>query len=278
MTTHRFMRRIAFACFAFVVAQSAGSKACERMAPWSRLSGTAEQALTPLPLSLLAGSAVPPLVMAPSGADYRLRLVSQRDLHGSPNAEPVSVWTPFVLPVVVAGVDGVAHLSDHCETARATSAMLQAMGITFALVSGLKVVTGRSWPAGGLDPKAPDYLQHPEFARRFNWFSWNNGTSWPSGHTAIMVAAATALSTVEYGRSWLGYAAYAAAAGVAAGMWLGDHHWMSDIISGGLIGVAVGRSAGLAFRDDADQKSAATWTLLPIYAGSTKGLQVVTRW
>ena len=273
-----WMRHASFITLTCLAAVSTPSQACDRAAPWSRLSGTADQALTPLPLSLLAGSAVPPLVMAPSGADYRLRLVSQRDLHGSPNAEPISVWTPFVLPVIVAGVDGVADLSDHCEMARASSAMLQAMGITFALVSGLKVVTGRSWPAGGLNPKAPDYLQHPESARRFNWFSWSNGTSWPSGHTAIMVAAATALSTVEYGRSWLGYAAYAASAGVAAGMWLGDHHWMSDIISGGLMGVAVGRSSGLAFRDEADQRATAAWTLLPIYTGSTKGLQVVARW
>ena len=272
------MWRWIFACVALLQAVANHARACESMAPWSRLSGTADRALSPLPLSLIAGSAVPPLVMAPSGADYRLRLISQRDLHGSPNAEPISVWTPFVLPVVVAGVDVVAHVSNGCETARASSAMLQAMGISFVLVTSMKVITGRSWPAGGLDPKTPGYLEHPEFARRFNWFSWNNGTAWPSGHTAIMVAAATALSTVEYGRSWLGYAAYAASAGVAAGMWLGDHHWMSDIISGGLIGVAVGRSVGLAFRDDSDKSASATWMLLPIVTGSAQGLQVVANW
>ncbi len=268
----------ALAAFAIVEATAFPSRACERMAPWSRLSETAGQVATPLPLSLVAGSVVPPLVLAPTGADYQLRLFSQRDLHGEPNAEPVSVWAPFVLPVVVAGVDIFAAASGHCETVRPASAMLQAMGISFALVTGLKVITGRSWPSGGLDPRAPDYLQHPESARRFNWFSWKNGYAWPSGHTAIMLSAATALSTVEFGRSWLGYAAYGASAGVALGMWLGDHHWVSDIVSGGLLGVAIGRSVGLAFREDAENQTTQSWAVLPFFAGTARGIQAATSW
>jgi membrane-associated phospholipid phosphatase len=266
------------AVFTLLELASHHSHACERMAPWSRLAETANQVSSPLPLSLVAGSAVPPLLMAPTGADYRLRLFSQRDLHGVPNAEPISVWTPFVFPVVVAGVDAIAAASNHCETVRPASAMLQAMGVSFVLVTTLKVVTGRSWPSGGLDPHAPDYLQHPESARRFNWFSWKNGYAWPSGHTAIMLSAATALSTVEFGRSWLGYAAYAASAGVALGMWLGDHHWVSDIVSGGLLGVAIGRSVGLAFREDAPKTSADNWVAMPFFVGTARGIQATTSW
>ncbi len=266
------------AVFVILEAVPIQSRACERVAPWSRLPDTAEHVATPLPLSLIAGSAVPPLLMAPTGADYKLRLVSQRDLHGEPNAEPISVWTPFVLPVVVAGVDVFAYTSNQCETVRPASAMLQAMGISFVLVTGLKVFTGRSWPSGGLDPKAPDYLQHPEFAHRFNWFSWKNGYAWPSGHTAIMFAASTALSTVEFGRSWVGYAAYTASAGVALGMWLGDHHWASDIVSGGLLGAAIGRSVGLAFREDAENSSGENWVILPIVTGTSRGFQAATSW
>jgi membrane-associated phospholipid phosphatase len=254
------------------------SWACDRAAPWSRLSDTIEQSASPLPLTLVAGAIVAPAAMSPTGADHQLRLFSQRDLHGRANAEPVSVYTPFVLPVVLVGVDVAAFASNSCETARPASAMLQAMGITIGVVTGLKFVTGRTWPSGGLDPNAPGYLNHPEFAKRFNWFSWKNGTAWPSGHTAVMVAAATALSTVEYGRSWLGYLAYGAAAGVAAGMWLGDHHWMSDIISGGLFGVAIGRSVGLAFRDKPEQPTTSQWAIVPWYTGTLTGVQALTLW
>jgi membrane-associated phospholipid phosphatase len=215
--------------------------------------------------------------MAPTGADYQLRLVSQRDLHGRPNAESISVYTPFVLPLVLVGIDVVAISTNQCETARPTSAMLQAMGVTFALVTSLKFVTGRTWPSGGRDPNAPDYLNHPESARSFHWFSFTNGYAWPSGHTAVMFAAATALSTVEYGRSWLGYVAYGAAAGVAAGMWLGDHHWASDILSGGLLGVALGRSVGLAFREDKAENSA-RWVVVPWTIGTTRGIQAMANW
>jgi membrane-associated phospholipid phosphatase len=281
---HRFFQgQISFSyqtisVFVILETTAVQSRACERMAPWSRLTDTAEQVASPLPLSLIAGSAVPPLLLAPTGADYQLRLISQRDLHGKPNAEPISVWAPFVLPVVVAGVDVFAYASNQCEAVRPASAMLQAMGISLVLVTGLKVIAGRSWPSGGLDPKAPDYLQHPENAHRFSWFSWKNGDAWPSGHTAIMFSAATALSTVELGRSWLGYAAYTASAGVALGMWLGDHHWVSDIVSGGLLGVAIGRSVGLAFRDSAAPDGAANWLIVPYATGTDRGLNFAAVW
>ena len=113
-----------------VDALTAQSKACEGIAPWSRLPSTAEHTASPLPLSLVAGAVAAPLIMAPTGADYQLRLVSQRDLHGRPNAESISVYTPFVLPLVLVGVDVVAISTNQCETARPTSAMMQAMGVT----------------------------------------------------------------------------------------------------------------------------------------------------
>jgi membrane-associated phospholipid phosphatase len=248
------------------------------MAFWSRLPDTASEFASPLPLALFSGALVPPLTMAPTGADYRLRLFAMHDLYGKPNAEPVSVWTPFVTPVIVLGVNIVALSANQCEVARPSSAMLQAMGLSFAVVTSLKFVTGRTWPSGGLDPRAPDYYEHPESARRFNWFSWNHGYAWPSGHTAIMVSAATALSTVEYGRSWLGYVAYGAAAAVATGMWLGDHHWMSDILSGALMGVAIGRSVGLAFRRDAPQNTGTSWVIAPYSGRDFYGVQALARW
>ena len=266
-----------FVAFALVGTISMQSRACESLLPWSRLSGSAEHFVAPLPLALVAGSFATPLVFAPTGADYQLRLFAQRDLHGRPNAEPISVWTPYVLAAVVGSVDSVALMTDRCETARPPSAMLQAMGVSLAAVTSLKWIAGRSWPSGGLDPNAPDYLRHPEFARRFNWFSWNQGTAWPSGHTAIMAAAASSLSTVQFGRSWLGYAAYAATAGVAAGMWLGDHHWASDIISGGLLGAAIGQSVGLSFREEANG-SAEKWLILPFVTGTSSGLEAMADW
>jgi membrane-associated phospholipid phosphatase len=257
---------------------SAELSACERAAPWSRLGTAAGNVIEPLPLALVGGAFTAPLLMAPTGVDHELRLISQRSLGGKPNLEPVSVWTPFVLPVLLMATDAVAHAAGSCEIARPTSAMLQAMGLTLVTAVGLKWVTGRSWPNAGRDPSAPDRLEHPEFARTFHWFSWSQGSAWPSGHTATMAAAATALTTVTYGRSWLGYVTIAAASGVAVGMWLGDHHWGSDIVSGGLLGVAFGYSVGMAFRDVPQQPGTVTYMLLPWRTPEITGLRLAAAW
>ena len=254
------------------------AQACEQLAFWSRLPDTASEVASPVPLILLGSALVSPAVMAPTGADYQLRLLAMRDLHGKPNAESLSIWTPYVLPVVILGVNGVAAAGGHCTVMRPTSAMLQAMGLTFVVATSLKFATGRTWPSAGRDPNAPGYLDHPESARQFHWLSWSHGYAWPSGHTAIMVSAATALSTVEFGRSWLGYVAYGAAAAVATGMWLGDHHWMSDILSGALIGGAIGRSVGLAFRSDPAETDETGLTIAPYTGRNFYGLQALAHW
>jgi membrane-associated phospholipid phosphatase len=201
--------------------------------------------------------------MAPTGADHAVRLLGQRELGGEPNLEPVSVNTPFVVFGLLVATDGLALSVESCEIARPTSAMLQAFALTLGTVTALKWATSRGWPNAGGDPNAPDRLEHPEYARRFYWFSWSDGYAWPSGHTATMMGAASALATVTYHRSWTGYAAYAATLAVATGMWLGDHHWGSDIVSGGLFGFAIGQSVGRAFREEPKPTTPSSFVVVP---------------
>jgi hypothetical protein len=61
-------------------------------------------------------------------------------------------------------------------------------------------------------------------------------------------ASAFRASNPELGlAAWLGYPL---ALGVAGGMWLGDHHFASDIVSGALLGEAVGASVGRSFSEE----------------------------
>lgn len=223
---------------------------CDRSFPWSRLSDSATRFAAPLPLSLAAGALIAPALMAPTGLDHDLRVVAQRDLGGTYDPEPVSVVTPYVLPGLLVVVDAVALHVDACDVARPASAMLQAAILTAISFTAMKWITSRPFPTAGGDPRDPDRLERPEQATHFYWFDWSEGYAWPSGHTATMVAAAAALGAATGYRSGWAYVVYAAAAGVAAGMWLGDHHWGSDIVSGALLGAAVGHSVGLAFRAD----------------------------
>jgi membrane-associated phospholipid phosphatase len=201
-----------------------------------------------MPLTLTTLAIVAPFAMVPTGLDQRLRVLAQRDLFGKPKLEPVSVWTPYVLAGAAFAGYGTAWLADSCSAQRRIAPVLQAGVLTFGVVAISKFAVGRQWPNGGRDPNAPDRLDHPERARDFAPFQ-RPYAAWPSGHTALMFAGAAAFRAAnpDLGvAAWLGYPL---ALGVASGMWLGDHHWGSDIVSGALLGEAIGSSVGQSFSE-----------------------------
>lgn len=259
-------------CVLLLIA-SPSSAACDTLAPWSRLPETGGYFLRPTPLLLVARAVAAPAIMVPTGTDHEMRLISQEKLGGSPNQEPFSVWGPYAFAGALVFTDAAALLTENCELARPASAMVQAVALTATATGALKWITGRAWPNDGDDPDAPDRLEHPEHAKTFRWFEWQSGYAWPSGHTSTMFSAAVALATVTEHRHWAGYVAYAAAVGVAAGMWLGDHHWASDIVSGALLGAAIGHSSGLAFREPAPETS--SFLLVPWAAGPVSGARLI---
>ncbi|HEV8549152.1 MAG TPA: phosphatase PAP2 family protein [Polyangiaceae bacterium] len=219
---------------------------CSRLAPWNRVGVSLGHYVEPVPLVLTGLSPVPLLIFAPTGLDHDLRLVAQEDLGGKYKLEPVSIWTPYVLAGSFAIGWGVSAVVGACEIQRPLSAMLQAMGGGLIVTGLLKWSVGRTWPNGGQDPHAPDRLSHPEYAQQFQPFGPHFG-AWPSGHTLAMMAAASAFRASEYELGWVRFAGYPFAAAVAVGLWLGDRHWASDILSGAMLGEAIGSSVGKSF-------------------------------
>jgi membrane-associated phospholipid phosphatase len=235
---------------------------CSAVAPWDRLGASARNLTRPVPLALTALALATPFGFAPTGVDQRLRIVAQRDLGGRPNLEPVSVWTPYVLAGGLLVGYGVGAVTQSCSVERAIAPVIQAGVLTFAAVSVLKLGVGRQWPNGGTDPNLPDRLDHPARARDFAPFQ-RGLASWPSGHSALMFSAAAAFraSNPELGVvAWVGYPL---ALGVASGMWLGDHHYASDVISGALLGEAIGDSAGRSFAVELGVPGALALLLMP---------------
>jgi membrane-associated phospholipid phosphatase len=219
---------------------------CGGAAPWDRLGTSAGNFARPVPLTLTALAVAAPFGLAPTGADQRLRVVAQRDLGGKPNLEPVSVWTPYVLGGGLIATYAVGAIAGSCSVKRTLAPVIQAGVFTFTAVSLLKLGVGRRWPNGGTDPNAPDRLDHPEGAHDFAPFQ-RGFAAWPSGHTALMFAGAAAFRASSPELGALAFVGYPLALGVAAGMWLGDHHYASDIVSGALLGQALGDSAGQSF-------------------------------
>jgi membrane-associated phospholipid phosphatase len=225
---------------------------CSRMLPWNRVGVSLGHYVEPTPLILTGLSPVPVLVFAPTGLDHDLRLVAQQDLGGEYRLEPVSYWTPYVLAGSSALALGVAALVGVCELERPLSAILQAMGGGLVVTGLLKWSVGREWPNGGGDPHAPDRLEHPENAQEFRPFGFRFG-AWPSGHTLSMFAAAAAFRAAERELGVVRFVGYPLALGVGVGLWLSDRHWASDVISGAMLGEAIGGSVGQSFARSEDE-------------------------
>jgi membrane-associated phospholipid phosphatase len=216
------------------------------LVPFARLHGTGRHLAQPAPLLLAGGAIVAPLALVPTGGDHGLRVLAQDDLGGRHGLEPVSVLAPYAIGAGLLVGYGVSLVAGACEWQRAHAAMLQGMALTVGTVALLKWSTGRGWPNAGGDPDAPDRLDHPDWARRFEPFQSGLG-AWPSGHTAVAFSAAAALRTSKAELGWAAWLGYPIAAAIGAGMWLGDHHFASDIVSGALLGEALGASSGRAY-------------------------------
>ena len=196
----------------------------------------------PAPLLLLAGAVAAPFVIAPTGIDQHARVFAQRDLGGHYDEERMSVTAPYAL----AGALAVGYLAGlaawDCTSTALTARALQAMGLAFAVMGVTKYAFGRTYPA--VNPYAADRLVDDGRSTRASPFTGVAG-AWPSGHAATTFAFAAVLRTALPARlGSLRYGGYVLATAVSAGMWLGDHHWLSDLVSGALLGEAVGRSVG----------------------------------
>jgi membrane-associated phospholipid phosphatase len=237
---------------------------------------------------VLYGAAVASLVaLSPTGGDNAVRVAVQEHVH-APAWGDAAYYTGYVLPVLLPTalyLTGVA--TRERSVAGAGSAAITALGLTVITTVVLKVGTGRPFPRHGLADDAPDRLQHPEYAKEFEPFGFGGRYAWPSGHTSATIALAAALTSYARGVWWVPVVTYSIALGVGAGMIVGDHHWTSDVLSGGAIGQAIGWSVGSSFRERGESHglsatrhrgdaacSTFSWTLVPL-SGDARGIAIM---
>jgi membrane-associated phospholipid phosphatase len=198
----------------------------------------------PTQVALFGGAVAAPLVLAPSGADWNARLFYYRDLGARYDAERASITAPYALGAALVVGWGAAALVGDCASANVANRALQAVAFAASLQAAMKWAVGRTYPAS--DPAH----QLVDDGRAFDAKPFASFGAWPSGHAATTFAFAAAVRTsLPKSAGVLSYGGYLFAAAVSAGMLLGDHHWTSDVVSGALLGEAVGRSFGGARAD-----------------------------
>ncbi|CAN5708239.1 hypothetical protein BH24GEM1_BH24GEM1_15290 [soil metagenome] len=131
----------------------------------------------------------------------------------------------YVVPALSAG-----YLAGEIAGSSGLKRVMVRAGAAAALAGGsstiLKHAIGRS---------RPEVAGDPDQFRPFS--SWN---SFPSGHTAVAFAIATAVAE-ETGDGWTDAALYGAATLTAMARVNDDRHWTSDVLIGGLLGHLSGK-------------------------------------
>ncbi len=222
--------------------------------PLDGLGANTARAFTGPRLLWVAAAVGATAAMAPSGADHALRVQVQEHL-AAPAYGDAAYYSGYIAPAVIApGLWLVGLAAGDRDTAGAGAAAFQALVVTVVATSALKVVTGRPFPRHGGDPRAPDRLDHPEYAREFNFFQPARGLAWPSGHTSASISIAAALTAYRPDQPWIPIVAYPVALGIGFGMIVGDHHWSSDVVAGALLGQGIGWSVGAGFREAMQRK------------------------
>ena len=136
--------------------------------------------------------------------------------------DPRIVGPALLAGYVTGRITGLPNFS--AASARVAGATLGA-GV---LCVGLKLAVGRARPDAA--PGDPDEFQ--PFGRL--------DSSFPSGHTTIAFAAASAIDAESQAR-WVSWVVYPAAAAVGWARVNENHHWLSDVTAGAALGFWAGR-------------------------------------
>jgi membrane-associated phospholipid phosphatase len=216
-----------------------------------------------------AASALGTTALIASGIDWNYnRFMFQHPLFGVAAGWPaltVGYFVPVALPLALYGA---GYRAGNGRAQIAAFALAQTALVTFGIQSGLKALSGRA------DPGIVNLFNHQkntgaDFSGRFNWFNGEIIKGWPSGHAAQAFAAASALSQLYPELVLLKAAAYSYALFIAFGVST-NVHWLSESISGAVIGWAVGRAVGMSFARlyrEREERKKITPLVTPGFAG-----------
>lgn len=141
---------------------------------------------------------------------------------------------------------GLGWAARDAKLKEATLLGFEALLLSAGATRVLKHAFSRARPYTGL---GPDEFRGP-------YFDWTGDyDSWPSGHTTVAFAVATAFH-LEYRKAWVSVLAYSLA---GLGGWSrihDDKHWASDVFAGATVGTVIARGIFRARRGRMGSESA----------------------
>jgi membrane-associated phospholipid phosphatase len=170
------------------------------------------------------------------------------------NTGYISVYTGSIVPTALSlGLYIYGRAEKNSDIQITGLALGQAALLGLAISSGLKVVTGR------VPPTKLKYTDDLRGDFRFGFLRGGANNGWPSSHTCVAFSMATALIELYPDNTAIkiGSLTYASLIGLGVST---NVHWASDVVSGALIGWAIGRTTGINFRNlmNENQKSQAS--------------------
>ena len=155
-------------------------------------------------------------------------------------AVPIGGLLPIALPL---GLFALGVLPGAGRSRLIGWAISQSEIIGGIIAAGCKALTGRAHPMHG-GTQDLTHIFHFGFLRGGVFWGW------PSSHTTIAFAMATAVFTLVPKQRWIGYLAmgYAFYVGLGVSMTI---HWFSDFVAGAIIGSVAGVTVGKSFSMDA---------------------------
>jgi hypothetical protein len=142
----------------------------------------------------------------------------------------------------LAALGGYGFIFNNKKMQTTTLLATQAYLTSGLIESGIKYITGRQRPSYD-DPN------HPEAEPTFRGLSYSLGkniynhkisTSFPSGHTTVIFAAATVFAKEYKNTPWVPVVAYSAASLVGLSRITENKHWATDVIVGATLGYLCG--------------------------------------
>jgi membrane-associated phospholipid phosphatase len=158
------------------------------------------------------------------------------------------LYIGYVLPGIAPAAAYIAgRFMQNEKLQTAGLALAQSFVFTVGIQSILKMTTGRALPGIVTELDHTRSSRADDFSGEFNWFNMNFIGGWPSGHTANAFSAAATVAEIYYDNIPLKIGVYAYAALMGFGKSV-SVHWVSEVISGALIGYAVGKTVGRSYR------------------------------